>query len=73
LIKIPTVFDLLKTQKNFILAFETKVKTYVSSGCWGEDSNRELADAAHFHVASSAFLFLNIIFSYRLSIFQKLN
>jgi hypothetical protein len=36
---------------------ETVGETFVSSDCWGEDSNYELADAAHFHVASSAFNF----------------
>jgi hypothetical protein len=28
--------------------------SYVSRGNWGEDSYRKLADAVHFHVASSA-------------------
>jgi 3-dehydroquinate synthase len=32
------------------------VFTSVSSGCWGEDSNYELAGAAHFHVASPVLL-----------------
>ncbi len=41
---------------------ETVGETSVSSGCWGEDSNHELADAVHFHVASSALSFLNRIF-----------
>jgi len=47
--------------KLYIYFTETAVKTAVSSGCRGEDGNRESADAAHFHVASSAFLFLNRI------------
>lgn len=42
------------TQKRYIKNTETVGETSVSSGCWGEDSNYELADAAHFHVASSA-------------------
>ena len=33
---------------------ETIGLSFVSSGCWGEDSNHELAGAAHFHVASPA-------------------
>jgi hypothetical protein len=33
------------------------VKTAVSSGYWGEDSNHELAGAVHFHVASPALFF----------------
>ena len=36
---------------------ETVGETSVSSGCWGEDSNCELAGAAHFHVASPALYF----------------
>ncbi|CAN5494168.1 hypothetical protein BH10ACI1_BH10ACI1_20590 [soil metagenome] len=33
---------------------ETVGESSVSSGCWGEDSNRGLAGAVHFHVASPA-------------------
>ena len=34
---------------------ETVGESSVSSGCWGEDSNCELAGAVHFHVASPAY------------------
>lgn len=47
-------------KKDFIVVLtETVGGTSVSSGCWGEDSNHELAGAAHFHVASPAPSFLN--------------
>ncbi len=44
--------------------------TSVSSGCWGEDSNYELAGAAHFHVASPVlnFFCLNHFFYIQLMI-----
>lgn len=38
----------------YIVNIETVGGTSVSSGSWGEDSYHELADAVHFHVASSA-------------------
>jgi hypothetical protein len=58
-------------RKNCIfISIETVGETFVSSDCWGEDSNYESADAAHFHVASSAFLFLNEL-SFHISILQS--
>lgn len=44
-------------KKLYITSTETIGETFVSSGCWGEDSNHELAGAAHFHVASPALNF----------------
>ncbi len=41
----------------YIILTETVGGASVSSGCWGEDSNHELAGAAHFHVASPALIF----------------
>ena len=42
--------------KNYMMnLIETVGESSVSSGCWGEDSNRELAGAAHFHVALPAY------------------
>ena len=38
----------------YIVNIETVGGTSVSSDSWGEDSYCELADAVHFHVASSA-------------------
>ncbi len=38
--------------------------TSVSSGYWGEDSNYELAGAAHFHVASPVLLLNAVVFLY---------
>jgi hypothetical protein len=49
-------FHLPNPKKNCILnLIETVGESSVSSGCWGEDSNCELAGAAHFHVASPAY------------------
>jgi hypothetical protein len=48
-----------------INSIETIGESIVSSSRWGEDGDYELADAVHFHVASSAlkkpslFFFLN--------------
>jgi hypothetical protein len=47
----------IKHKKGILKSTETVGETSVSSGCWGEDSNYELAGAAHFHVASPVLLF----------------
>jgi hypothetical protein len=43
----------------FIL-IETIAECIVSSGRWGEDGDYGLAEAVHFHVATSALIVLNL-------------